>query len=32
MMNSACDGGCTYKGGVPKAREHKTRQTRIILP
>src|SRR5208337_1710612 len=32
MMNRACDGGCPYKGGVPKTREHKTRQTRNILP
>src|SRR5512135_884123 len=32
MMNRACDGGCPDKGGVPKAREHKSRQTRKFLP
>ena len=32
MINRACDGGCPDKGGVPNAREHKSRQTRRFLP
>jgi hypothetical protein len=32
MINRACDGGCPDKGSVPKAREHKPRETRKFLP